>query len=252
MRGLLALLRKELLYHRLYPWSLVSMAVSPFLIVSPYIFAARIYPSAELHESVAVGLLLWYWLSTFFWSVGFAVRDEIAEGLLESLLVTPTPLWQLLVAKALDNLLVNLYMTAAVLALLRLLAGVALPVLSPGFPAVMLAAALAFAGLATVYAGLVLTFKQASEVGSLTQDAMGILSGMTEPTAVLPGWIRWVSGALPLTYAIRGGRTALTGVFPAADLAVLTAFGLLLLAGGMALFSRAVHRLRVEGGADEY
>lgn len=79
-RSVLALLWKEMLYRARYPISLLNLAVSPFLIVGPYVMVAKMYgASEEFQVSVAVGLILWYWLSELFWIVGFAFRDEMEE-----------------------------------------------------------------------------------------------------------------------------------------------------------------------------
>ncbi|MFZ5816448.1 MAG: ABC transporter permease [Bacillota bacterium] len=252
MRALIALWTKELLQHRAYPMDLLSLAVSPFLIIAPFLFAAKIYPRADLHATVAVGLILWYWLSTFFWSVGFGLRDEMEEGVLESLLLAPVPLPTLLLAKALDNLLVNLYITGSILLLLRVVAGVTLPIWSGGFALMLLGASLAFSALALLHAALLLLVKQASGLGNITQEAMGVLGGMTAPVTVLPRPVQWVSGALPLTYAIAGARSALDSALPLREFLVLLGFAAAFGALGLLLLDRAERRLRLTGGAGEY
>ncbi|MBI4729448.1 MAG: ABC transporter permease [Acidobacteria bacterium] len=252
MRAVGALLRKELLQHRAYPLDMVSLALSPFLIIAPFVLVAGVYGDRHLLASVAVGLVLWYWLSMYLWGVGFGVRDEIQQGVLEALAATPARLWAMLAAKALDGALVNLYVTIATLALLRIVAGVAPSGSAAGFALVFGAAGLALSGFSALYAALVLVTRQAATLGSISQQVMGIASGMTAPTSVLPRAVRYLSALLPLTYAIRGARLALRGVVPWADVSLLAGLGagLWLLSG--ALLARAERAVRRTGSWGEY
>lgn len=251
MRAFLAFLYKELSYHRVYPLDLISLAISPFFIVAPFVFVAKAY-NENLQLAVALGLIVWYWLSMFFWGVGYGVRDEMEEGVIESLLATPASIRSLLAAKAIDTLLINLYITVALVVLLWLLAGVPFHLDWAKFFLLFLASNFALASLSFVYAAFVLIARQASFAGNLFQEAVGILSGMTAPVSILPKAIRWLSMLLPLTYAIEGARKVAVGQFPYREMVILFVFGAVLLLLGVLLVQKAERYLRLTGTTGEY
>ena len=112
MRPLFSLVKKELLYMRAYPLDLFNYAISPALLVAPYLLVAKLFGfGQELLDSVAIGLILWYWLSILMWEVGAGVMEEMEEGVWESLLISPVSIPAILGAKALSAVLLNLYIT---------------------------------------------------------------------------------------------------------------------------------------------
>ncbi len=251
MRTILAFLYKELAYHRVYPLDLISLAISPFFIVAPFVFVAKAYDE-NIQIAVALGLIVWYWLSMFFWGVGYGVRDEVEEGVIESLLATPASIRSLLVAKAIDTLLINFYITAVLVILLWLLAGVSFYLDWAKFLVLFMVSNVALASLSFVYAAFVLVARQASFAGGLFQEAVGILSGMTAPVSVLPRAVRWLSMLIPLTYAIEGVRKIAIGQFPDDELVILLLFSAVLLSLGTLFIQKAERYLRTQGTTGEY
>lgn len=251
MRAVFSLLYKELSYHRVYPLDLISLAISPFFIVAPFVFVAKTH-NGNLQLAVALGLIAWYWLSMFFWGVGYGVRDEVEEGVIESLLATPASIRNLLAAKAIDTLLINLYITVALVVLLWLFAGVPFRLNWAEFFLLFIVSNFALASLSFVYAAFVLVARQASFAGNLFQEAVGIVSGMAAPVSILPKAIRWLSMLIPLTYAIEGARKIAVGQFPYREIAILIAFGIALLLLGVLLVQKAERYLRLTGTTGEY
>jgi ABC-2 type transport system permease protein len=251
MKPIFALFYKEILYHRAYPLDLLNLAIGPFFIIGPFVFVAKIY-GENIQNSVTMGLIIWYWFSMFFWGVGYGVRDEIEEGVMENIASTPAPLWSLLVAKALDTLLINIYITITILALLKLFANITIVISWVMFIFILLASSFALGSLSFVFAGIVLLTKQASELGNLIQEGVGILAGMTAPTSTLPRAVQWVSAAIPLTYAIQGARNIISGQDAFMEIGVLILFGACLLPLGWYLISKVEFRLRQEGSIGEY
>lgn len=251
MRAVLALLYKELSYHRIYPLGLINLAISPFFIVAPFVFITKAY-NENLQLAVSLGLIVWYWLSMFFWGVGYGLRDEAEEGVIEYLLATPTPVIIILIAKAIDNLLINLYITIVLIVLLRFLAGVPFCLDWAKFFLLFMISNFALASLSFVYAALVLIARQAIFAGNLFQQAVGILSGMTAPVSILPKAIRWLSMLIPLTHAIEGVRKLASGQFPFREITVLLIFGSVLLLAGILLVRKAERYLRLTGTTGEY
>lgn len=251
MRAVLSLLYKELSYHRVYPLDLISLAISPFFIVAPFVFVAKAH-NGNLQLAVALGVIVWYWLSMFFWGVGYGVRDEVEEGVIESLLATPASILNLLAAKAIDTLLINFYITVALVILLWLLAGIPFRLDWAKFLLLFTVSNFALASLSFVYAAFVLVARQASFAGNLFQEAVGILSGMTAPVSILPKAVRWLSMLIPLTYAIEGARKVAVGQFPYREMTILFLFGSVLSLLGVLLVQKAERYLRMNGATGEY
>lgn len=252
MRGFAALVRKELLDFRAYPLDLVNLALSPGLLVAPYLVVARLFGAGpDFQSQVAVGLLLWYWLSTLFWEVGHGIGDEMEEGVLEQILVTPTSLLAVLGAKAVGAMITNTYISVGIVGWLFAF-GIPLPLPWPAFVGVMLLTGLGLGGFCMAYAGLVLLVKRAENLGAGTQTVLGALAGMTVPPQVLPqaAWI--ISRVIPLSYGIEAARRLLGGEVVVDQLLWLVLSGAAYGVAGWALLRRAQRRLRAAGTTGEF
>lgn len=252
MRALWAVLGKELLYYRAYPLDLLNQAISPALLVAPYIVVARMFGFDEgMKDSVAVGLIVWYWLSTLMWEVGFGVREEMEEGVFESVLASPAPLLTVLGAKALATIPENIFITACMLGWL-LLFGVPLSFPWPTFVGILFLTGLGLVGFMLAQAALVLLLKRADAPGDIIQTALGTLSGMTMPARLLPRPLWAASRAIPLAYGIEAARQALAGRAAGPELALLVALGVAYGVVGWRTLAWAERRMRAAGTAGEF
>lgn len=252
MRGFLSLVRKELLDYRAYPLDLVNLALSPGRLVAPYLVVAKLFGAGpEFQSQVAVGLLLWYWLSTLFWEVGHGIGDEMEEGVLEQLLVTPTPLIAVLGAKAVGGIVANAYITAGIVGWLYAF-GTPLPLPWPAFVGVMLLTGLGLGGFCMAYAGLVLLVKRAENLGAGMQTVLGVLAGMTVPPQALPRAVWVLSRVIPLAYGIEAARRLLRGDVVGGELMWLVLAGGAYALAGWALLRRAERRMKAAGTTGEF
>jgi len=240
------------LYLRAYPLDLLNLAVSPGLIVAPYILVARMFGVDPLFESqVAVGLILWYWLSTLFWEVGHGAREEMEEGILESLLATPASLLSLLAAKAVATLLLNVYITAGIVGWFHMF-GVRLAWPWPRFLAIAFLCGFALSGFLLAYAGVVLLVKRAENLGSSLQTILGALAGMTVDPRLFPKGVWVLSQMIPLTYGIEAARRLLRGEMVGEQLVWLVILGGAYGLAGWALLQRAERRMKASGTTGEF
>ncbi|HAZ27316.1 TPA: hypothetical protein DCY67_01685 [Candidatus Acetothermia bacterium] len=252
MRPILALAHKELLYLRAYPLDLVSYAISPALIVPPYLLVARLFGfDAGLVDSVAVGLLLWYWLSTLLGGVGLGLDEEMEEGVVETLLAHPISVLTLLVAKALGTVILNLYITGAMVAWFFAF-GIPLLLPWPAFIALALLAGAGISGFMLALAALMLLYKRTFFTYDLIQASLGALSGVTMPARLLPRPLWIVSRALPLSYGIESVRRILAGGGVGPDIGLLVGLGLVYFLVGRKLLTVAERRMRAAGTAGAF
>jgi len=252
MRALWLLIRKELLYFRAYPLNLLNQAVSPALLVAPYILVARMFGFDEgLMDSVAVGLILWYWLSTLMWEVAFGVREEMEEGVFEAVLATPTPLLTVLAAKGVATIVENSFITVGMVGWL-LLFGVPLSLPWPAFVGVLVLTGLGVVGFTLAQAALVLLLKRADVPGDIIQTALGALSGMTMPAQLLPRPLWAVSRAIPLAYGIEAARQLLVARAAGPELVLLVVLGAAYGVVGWRALGWAERRMRAAGTTGEF
>ncbi len=252
MRAVLALTRKELLYLRAYPLDLAGYAISPALIVAPYLLVARMFGfDAGLVDSVAVGLLLWYWLSTLLGEVGLGLEEEMEEGVVETLLAHPISVFTLLVAKALGTVILNLYITGAMVGWFFAF-GIPLLLPWPAFTALALLTGAGISGFMLALAALMVLYKQTFLIYDLIQTALGALSGVTMPARLLPRPLWVVSRALPLSYGIEAVRRILAGGGTGPEIGLLVGLGLVYFLVGRKLLAVAEHRMRTAGTTGEF
>ncbi|HAZ27932.1 TPA: hypothetical protein DCY67_04885 [Candidatus Acetothermia bacterium] len=252
MRALWLLIRTELLYYRAYPLDLINQAVSPGLLVAPYLLVGRLFGFDEgLTDSIAVGLILWYWLSTLMWEVGFGFREEMEEGVFESLLASPVSLLTLLGAKAVATIILNLYITGCMVGWF-LLFGVPFSLSWPVFLGLLLLTALGMVGFMLAQAALVLLLKRADAPGDIIQTVLGILGGMTMPARFLPQPLWAVSRAIPLAYGIEAARRVVAGAAVGPEVVVLIGLGAVYGLLGWWALGRAERRMREAGSTGEF
>lgn len=252
MKGLLALVRKELLYIRAYPLDLLNLLVSPGLLVAPYLVIARMFGAdPSLESDVAVGLTLWYWLSNLFWGVGHGISEEMEEGVFESLLITPVPLVAVLGAKAVAGILENVYITAGIIGWFFAF-GIRFTLPWPAFIGVMFLTGLGLAGFCIAYAGVVLLVKRAESIGSGMQMVLGALAGMTVCPRFFPQPVWVLSRAIPLTYGIEAARRLLRGDGIGPETAALLLLGAGYAVAGWAGLRWTARRMKAAGTTGEF
>jgi ABC-2 type transport system permease protein len=252
MRPVLALVRKELLDLRAYPLDLVNYAISPPLLVAPYLLVARLFGFDQgLVDSVAVGLLLWYWLSTLLGGVGLGLEEEMEEGMVETLLSQPISVVTLLGAKAVGTVILNLYITGAMVAWFFAF-GVPLLLPWPAFLGLVLLAGVGISGFMLALAALLLLYKRTFFTYDLIQTSLGALSGITMPAQYLPRPLWVISRALPLSFGIESVRRILVGGGVGPDVAILAGLGLAYFLLGRTLLVLAERRMRTAGTTGEF
>ena len=122
-------------------------------------------------------------------------------GILKRLRATPLRPWTILTAHVIVKLLLTaLTMTLMVLAGKRYFAiGPQVPLVK--FTIALLISTLSILSLGFIIASIVPTARFAQPIGAVVFYPMIALSGLFVPAAALPGWLRTIAEALPLTFA---------------------------------------------------
>jgi ABC-2 type transport system permease protein len=211
---------------------LLTRAVQPalwLLVFGEVLTHARVIPTGDLpyRDFMAPGILA---QSVLFISIfyGIAVIWERDLGLVHKLIVSPTPRAALVLGKGLSAG-VRALSQAAVVYALSLLLGVRLNWNPAALAGVLLAVVLGgvcFSTLSLIIACLVKTRERFMGIGQLLTMPLFFASNAIYPTTMMPGWLKVVAHANPLTYQVdvlRGlmlaGGTSVFGV--TVDFAVL-------------------------------
>lgn len=185
-----------------------------------------------------------------------ALRSGINNGSLESMLYTPTPVPVLMAGMVSYSFLWNVARVAVLIC-----AGWVLGArgstggLVPG-GLILLLIVLVHLPFGLFEAAVVVAFRVRTPVATVVLTLSTLLGGVYFPTHVIPSWMGELSAFLPLTYGLRAlRRVALDGaplISVASDIAKLSAFMVILLAGSVAAFAWALRYARRSGTLGHY
>lgn len=144
---------------------------------------------------------------------GIQIIWERDAGILNKLLVTPTPRSALITGKAFAAGVKSL-IQAVVVILIAAVLGVALtwnPLKLLGVLLIVVLGSGTFACLSMSIAGIVLTRDRLMGIGQAITMPLFFTSSALYPISVMPGWLQPISRINPLTYEVDGLRSLLIG-----------------------------------------
>ncbi len=264
LRVVLAVSRKDLLLMVRYPLNLVARIVEPIGWLAPVYFLGRTFArdgstpgfaawtgTGDYMAFVVTGWVLSAYVSAVMWGMGFALKNEMDSGVLESNWLVPQPSVLLLVGRTIASVFYTTVTTFGFVVLAAFvfrisLRGELLPAL-----AIMLPVIAGLYGIGFLIAGLVLRMRDANTLIDMSHYVLGLLSGRDYPVRVLPAPLMVLSLVLPLTYGYDGLRAAVLGThsllpFPA-EVALAAGFMGLTAVVGVWGFGRLERRCRLEG-----
>lgn len=264
LRAVAAIARKDLIHFYRYPLNALFRVVEPVMWLTPIYFLGRSFGpaggqsgfagysgTADYMSFVLVGTVITSYVSAVFWGMGYALKNEMDQGVLETNWMAPLPRPLLLFGQTLASLAITTINVAGVLLLARLIFGLSITGgLLESVPVLLLVLA-ALYGFGFAFAAVVLLLRDANTLIDISNFSVSILSGSQFPVTVLPRALLPIALALPLTYgydALRGllldSRTLLPiGV----EVGILAAFVLLMAGLGSLVFARVERRCRALG-----
>ncbi|WP_297550992.1 ABC transporter permease [Thermococcus sp.] len=248
LNGIITIAKKECKIQLRYRVVWLNFALTPFFMLAPWVLTARMF-SPNFGEAVLVGSLMWYWLNQYFFGVQESFEEEREEGTLISIALAPISLLDFLIGKGLWILVECIYITGITMLIFWVL-GISQATSFQMFSLYLLSGLYMFA-FSILWGALVLRFRRIAGINFITQELLGIASGVTANINSYPQMIKSVAYIIPLTYTIRIGRGILTGktlLDVAPDLIMLTIVTLLYFSIGVCLLRRAENNLRVVGG----
>ena len=269
IRLLLVIATKDARLMFRYPMNMASRVFEPVIWLVPIYFLSRTFSGtagaagfakwtgmADYMSFVIVGWVLSAYLSAVMWGMGFALKTEMDQGVLESNWVAPVSPSVLLVGRTVASVAVTSLTTLGFLVIAVPLFGVSvhrglLPAAVLAFPVV-----LSLYGFGFLLAGIVLRMRDANTVIDVSNFVLGLVSGRDFPVAVLPRAVAVLSLLLPLTYGYDGIRAVVLGTRSLLPLplqgGVIVAFMGVTILVGQAALRRLEYRARVDGSLAQH
>jgi ABC-2 type transport system permease protein len=257
-----AFFRRDLAIARSYRTLFVLEILEALFGVATFYYLSRFVESTELARALPqggsyfafalVGFAFFDYLGVSLSMFDQSLEEARRNGTLEALLVTETPLPVILLGSAIYPFVLMALRTAVYFGWGILLFGFpARHANWPGAVAVLFFSILAFSGLGIMSASYLLLFKRGNPAKWMVLSISGFVGGIMYPVSVLPGWLQFISHAVPVTYSLEAMRAALLGGAPFADLwpslRALLLFAVVLLPLSLGVFSWALRRTKITG-----
>jgi ABC-type multidrug transport system permease subunit len=205
-------------------------------------------------EFAAVGVALAVVLQAAISGLARRVREEQLTGTLETLLTQPISTIEVALGLAGFPFLFAVVRALAYLLLAGAFLGLSFAHTDwIGVLPAFLVSGLVFASLGIALAALVLVFKRADTIGSLSTVAISLLGGAVFPISVLPGWLKPLSTVIPTRFAFDAVRGALFGKESwARPSLILLGMGVVMLCLSLVVFSAALRVIVRQGTVSQY
>ena len=261
LRALFTIAKKDWKVFWRYPLNAVSHVLQPIIWVTPVYFMGKAFSTngqalgfaqysgtSDYMSYVLLGTALSNFILTVFWGMGFALKEDMDAGVLESNWLTPVSRIHILVGRTLTSLL-----TTTITSIIMLVLAAALFGFRPtgNVVAAVLTAIPMLVGLygfGFAFAGIVLMMREANTMVDVSSFLVQGFSGANFPVKSLPYWLIPVSLMLPLTYgfdAVRGWLLKTNTLLPLnAEVTILVVFMFVMLWFGSWIFHRVERKVR--------
>jgi ABC-2 type transport system permease protein len=247
-----------------YPLNAVSNIFQPIIWITPVYFMGKAFSTngqalgfaaysgtGDYMSFILLGTVLTNFILTVFWGMGYALKNDMDAGVLESNWLTPVPRLLILVGRTLSSLLVTMITSLVMLVIASALFGfkptgntwaaflTAIPML------------IGLYGFGFAFAAVVLLIREANTLVDVSSFLVQGFSGTNFPVKSLPTWLLPISLLLPLTYgldAVRGLILRTKTLLPInMEIAILILFMFIMLWFGAWVFNRVERRVRTLG-----
>ena len=264
LRALFVIARKDWKVFWRYPLNAASNIFQPIIWITPVYFMGKAFSTngqalgfaaysgtGDYMSFILLGTVLSNFILTVFWGMGYALKQDMDAGVLESNWLTPVSRLLILVGRTLTSLL-----TTAITSLIMLVLAGALFGFRPTgntFAAILTALPMLVGlyGFGFAFAALVLLMREANTLVDVSSFLVQGFSGVNFPVQSLPAWLVPVALALPLTYgldAVRGWLLHTRTILPLnVEIMLLIVFMFVMLWFGSWVFYRVERRVRTLG-----
>jgi len=264
LRALYVIARKDWKVFWRYPLNAVSNIFQPIIWITPVYFMGKAFSTngqalgfaaysgtGDYMSYILLGTVLTNFILTVFWGMGYALKNDMDAGVLESNWLTPVSRLLILVGRTLTSMLTTTITSAVMLILAGALFGFrptgnTLAAFLTAIPMLI-----GLYGFGFAFAGLVLLMREANTLVDVGSFLVQGFSGTNFPVQSLPDVLIPVALALPLTYgldAVRGWLLHTKTLLPLnMEIILLIGSMFLMLWFGGWIFYRVERRVRTLG-----
>ena len=264
LRALFAIVRKDWKQYWRYPLNAVSTVFQPVIWLAPVYFMGKAFSidgqalgfaqysgTADYMSFLILGAILGNFVNAVFWGMGYALKNDMDSGVMESNWLTPIPRLLILIGRSVTNLFATAVTSLGMLIICRLVFG--FHPTGDVLKAVMAIVPMLIGlyGFGFAFAGLVLLLREANSLVDTSSWIVQVFSGADFPVTILPKWLLPISLLIPLTYGLDAARGLLlktnTLLSIGAEVILLIVFMFVMLWFGSWIFYRVERRVRTLG-----
>jgi ABC-2 type transport system permease protein len=264
LRALYAVAAKDWRQYWRYPLNAVSHVLQPIVWLTPVYFMGAAFSvngkalgfagysgTTDYISFILIGTALSNFISAVFWGMGYALKNDMDSGVLESNWLAPIARPVLLVGHTITNLIVTTVTSIAMLIIGALLFGFQTTGSTLAAIAIAIPMLLGLYGFGFMFAAIVMVMREANTLTDVGSFLVQIFSGANFPVTVLPRWLLPIALALPLTYgfdAIRGVLLNTNTLLPIIlEYLIMLVFMAVMIAIGLLAFRRLERHVRQRG-----
>ena len=232
--GLFGIVERNMyLTKRYFLWDLAFMVwtIANTLTIVFIARAANLPPDKEntLATALLVGATIWAFLGIIFEFMTETVAWERWEGTIEYTFMAPLSRLVHLFGQGAFAVLYGLIRATILFFAVAAFIGVHAPLANYAAALALLAiASLSFIGIGIMTSVLpLISPEKGAQLGFVAQGLMLVVSGVYYPVSVMPEWMQWIAKISPATYALRGCRASIVGIFDAQGNQIAPPTGLL-------------------------
>ncbi len=247
-----------------YPLKMLQVFIDPIIWLAPFYFMQKTFSSggslkgfeqysgnSDFMGFLVIGYMITAYINTTFWGLGYTLKDEMWQGVLESNWSTPVNRINLLVSRCsfdfvavtVENIITGIVCYFAF--------GFTITSSILKFLAFLIPGIIGMLGIGIAVASLVLMAKEANGIIDVSSSLISGLSGGFFPIKVMPRIFMMLALALPLTYLNDSSRAILIGqdtILPLkAEFVIILAAMFVLMFIGSFIFMRVERRCRASG-----
>ncbi len=206
---------------------------------------------------VIIGLAFSGLLNIFQEGLPGIIRNAQLMGTMEALLITPTNIGTILMGSSLYPLLYSIVQSLFQIGVAIVIFGMKLGQVNwlGGFNLLALTMII-YLSIGILSASFILVYKLGNPFSWAFGSLSALFGGVFFPVEILPGWLKWLSNLLPITYSLRGLRKALLLSLPLSslwpELKALIIFALFLLPVSIVVFRAALRKAKKDGTLIHY
>jgi len=252
-----------------YPINALVNILNPLIWLAPIFFLGKAFSqngealgfaaytgSTDYMSFLILSTAISNFTSAVFWGMGYALKNDMDSGVLESNWMTPIPRLLMLIGRTLNSLLVTSIISLIMIILASLIFGFRTTGNLWASVLTLIPMLLGLYGFGFGFAALVMIMREANTMVDMGQFLIDLFSGSQFPVTALPRWLLPVALSIPLTYgydAVRGWLLNTKTILPIqTEIQLLLVFMVVMIIAGVFVFRILERRVRSRGTIGQY